>query len=156
MASVSNSAEDKGTVTGIKLGSTNITVSGKFDGLTLDATTALDVVGPYRRPLLADETVYGENTKEEIAYVDSTGTTQMLGPGPDIYGYAAVEIDVAIAECQLRGEELASNPTPLAAYLNEGNDETSTWPLNFRYFWTSQKNTTELGGSIWQLRRCIL
>ncbi|WP_180793629.1 Ig-like domain-containing protein, partial [Vibrio parahaemolyticus] len=28
LASVSNAAEDKGTVTGIKLGSTNITVSG--------------------------------------------------------------------------------------------------------------------------------
>ncbi|EGQ8927061.1 hypothetical protein DLH98_24465 [Vibrio parahaemolyticus] len=144
LASVSNAAEDKGTVTGIKLGSTNITVSGEFDGLTLDATTALDVVGPYRRPLLADETTYEEDTKEEIVYVDSTGTTQMPGPGPDIYGYAAVDIDVAIAECQLRGEELASNPTSLAAYLNEGNDETSTWPLNFRYFWTTKMSTGEV------------
>ncbi|EJG1885728.1 hypothetical protein BS049_RS23695, partial [Vibrio parahaemolyticus] len=90
-------------------------------------------------------TTYEEDTKAEIVYVDSTGTTQMPGPGPDIYGYAAVDIDVAIAECQLRGEELASNPTSLAAYLNEGNDETSTWPLNFRYFWTSQKDTSELG-----------
>lgn len=143
MASVSNAAEDKGTVTGVKLGSTNITVSGEFDGLTLDATTALDVVGPYRRPLLADETAYEEDTKEEIVYVDSTGTTQMPGPGPDIYGYAAVGVDVAIAECQLRGEELVSNPTSLAIYLNEGNDDTSTWPLNFRYFWTTKMSTGE-------------
>ncbi|EGQ8497967.1 hypothetical protein GRS44_17440 [Vibrio alginolyticus] len=144
LASVSNAAEDKGTVTGIKLGSTNITVSGEFDSSPLDATTILTVVGPYRRPLLADETAYEEDTKEEIVYVDSTGTTQMPGPGPDIYGYSAVEIDVAIAECRLRGEELASNPTSLAAYLNEGNDETSTWPLNFRYFWTTKMSTGEV------------